>query len=119
MYHSNTTTFRWCGAEASRADEVGQLPCPPEFVSLSLSNNHACIFLSQRCHDCSSGKGQIGNAEKGCSSITYNLVMKQAGEGAAALSGAKWNQAVSDASSAQVICEVQEEISIYIRNVED
>jgi hypothetical protein len=37
----------WCGAEASRADEVGQLACPPEFVSLSLSNNHACIFLSQ------------------------------------------------------------------------
>ena len=47
VYHSNTATFRWCGAEASRADEVGQLACPPEFVSLSLSNNHACIFLSQ------------------------------------------------------------------------
>ena len=47
VYHSNTATFRWCGAEASRADEVGQLACPPEFVSLSLSGFHACIFLSQ------------------------------------------------------------------------
>ncbi len=24
--------FRWCGTEVSRADEVGQLACPPEFV---------------------------------------------------------------------------------------
>jgi len=58
----------------------------------------------------SSGKGQIRNTEKGCSSITYNMVMKHAGEGAAALSGPKWNQAVSDVYSAQVICEGQEEI---------
>ena len=58
----------------------------------------------------SSGKGQIRNAEKGCSSITYNMVMKHAGEGAAALSGPKWNQAVSDVYSDQVICEGQEEI---------
>ena len=58
----------------------------------------------------SSGKGQIRNAQKGCGSIAYNLAMKHAGEGAAALSGPEWNQAVSDAYSAQVICEGQEEI---------
>jgi hypothetical protein len=26
--------FPWCGAEASRADEVGQLACLPEFVQI-------------------------------------------------------------------------------------
>ncbi len=26
--------FRWCGAEASRADEVRQLACLPEFVQM-------------------------------------------------------------------------------------
>ena len=57
----------------------------------------------------SSGKGQIDNAEKGCASIAYNMVMKRAGPGAAALSGPEWNQAVSDAYSAQVICEGKEE----------
>ena len=58
----------------------------------------------------SAGKHQISNAEKGCSSIAHNMVMKHAGEGAAALSGTKWNQAVSDANKAEVICEGQEEM---------
>jgi hypothetical protein len=55
VYHTNTTTFRWCGAEASRADEVRQRVCLPEFVQiqenpgflLSLSNNHDWIFFPQ------------------------------------------------------------------------
>ena len=34
VYQSNTAVFSWCGAEASRADEVGQLACPPEFVQM-------------------------------------------------------------------------------------
>ncbi len=55
MYHSNTTTFCWCGAEASRADEVGQLACPPEFVQIQENPVLLCVsqtivtefFLSQ------------------------------------------------------------------------
>jgi len=58
----------------------------------------------------SSGKAQIRNADKGCSTVTYNVAIKHAGEGAAALSGPGWNQAVSGAHKAQVICEGQEEI---------
>ena len=45
----------------------------------------------------SAGKQQLSNAEKGCSSIAHNLVMKAVGPGAAALSGTDWTDAVSDA----------------------
>ncbi len=45
VYHSNTTTFCWCGAEASRADEVGQLACPPEFVQIQ--ENPVLLWVSQ------------------------------------------------------------------------
>ena len=45
VYHSNTTTFRWCGTEASRADEVGQLACPPEFVQIQ--ENPVLLWVSQ------------------------------------------------------------------------
>ncbi len=45
----------------------------------------------------SAGKQQISNAEKGCSSIAHNIVMKAVGPGAAALSGTDWTDAVSDA----------------------
>jgi hypothetical protein len=34
VYHSNTAVFSWCGAEATRADKVGQLACLPEFVQI-------------------------------------------------------------------------------------
>jgi hypothetical protein len=45
VYHSNTTTFRWCGTEASRADEVGQLACPPEFAQMQ--ENPVLLWVSQ------------------------------------------------------------------------
>ena len=45
VYHSNTTTFRWCGAEASRADEVRQLACLPEFVQIQ--ENPGFLWVSQ------------------------------------------------------------------------
>jgi hypothetical protein len=51
----------------------------------------------------SAGKQQLSNAEKGCSSIAHNIVMKAVGPGAAALSGTDWTDAVSDAYKAQVI----------------
>ena len=47
----------------------------------------------------SAGKQQLRNAEKGCSSIAHNIVMKAVGPGAAALSGTDWTDAVSDAYS--------------------
>ena len=45
VYHSNTNTFRWCGAEASRADEVRQLACLPEFVQIQ--ENPGFLWVSQ------------------------------------------------------------------------
>jgi len=51
----------------------------------------------------SAGKQQLRNAEKGCSSIAHNIVMKAVGPGAAALSGTDWTDAVSDAYKAEVI----------------
>jgi hypothetical protein len=45
VYHPNTTTFRWCGSEVSRADEVGQLACPPEFVQIQ--ENPVLLWVSQ------------------------------------------------------------------------
>ncbi len=45
VYHPNTTTFRWCGVEVSRADEVGQLACPPEFVQIQ--QNPVLLWVSQ------------------------------------------------------------------------
>jgi len=50
----------------------------------------------------SSGKWQVGKTDKGCSSIAHNIVMKHHGEGAKALSGADWTDAVSDAYSDKV-----------------
>ena len=45
VYHSNTNTFRWCGEEASRADEVRQLACLPEFVQIQ--ENPGFLWVSQ------------------------------------------------------------------------
>jgi hypothetical protein len=51
----------------------------------------------------SAGKQQLSNAEKGCSSLAHNIVMKAVGPGAVRLSGTDWTDAVSDAYKAQVI----------------
>ncbi len=46
VYHSNITTFHWCGSEDSRADEVGQFACP-QTGFVQIQENPVLLWVSQ------------------------------------------------------------------------